>query len=137
MSYNVTLTRNTIPADDEKAWKYLEELQGQETKEQSQDFLELIEKFKSKFPCICDLPDEETDNGVWSDGPLSDNVGKNLTTLGVIFSAVEKVMPFLIETANKNNFVVFDDQLGQIFRPELTTEKTSRKKSFWDKLLGK
>ena len=137
MSYTVTLTRNTIPSDDKKAWKYLEELQGQETEEQSQDFLDLIEIFKGKFPCICDLPDEEIDNGVWSDGPLSNNVGKNLTTLGMVFSAVEKVMPFLIETANKNNFVVFDYQTGQIFRPELKTEKTQRKKSFWDRLFGK
>ena len=120
MSYNITLTRNTVPSDNNKAWKYWEELQKQETDEQSEDFLDLIEKFKKKFPCICDLPDDEIDNGVWSDGPLSNNAGKNLTTLGIVFSAVENVMPFLVETANENNFVVFDHQSGKIFRPKST-----------------
>lgn len=137
MSYNVTLTRNAIPADDKEAWNYLQELQEQENDEQSQDFLDLVEKLKEKYPCICDLPDEEIDNGVWSDGPLSNNVGKNLTTLGMVYSAVEIVMPFLIETANQNNFVVFDYQSEMIFRPALSIDEKVQKKSFWNRLFGK
>lgn len=118
MSYDITLTRNTIPADDERAWEYLNELHEKETDEQSADFLELIEKFKEEFPCICDLSDDEVDDiGVWSDGPLSNNAGKNLTRLALVFSGVEKAMPYLTKTANENGFVVFDGQEGIIFRP--------------------
>jgi len=130
MSYTVTLTRNTIPEDDQKAWEYLDELYATETHEQSEDFLELIEKFKIKFPCICDLSDDEVDEGVWSDGPLSNNAGKNLTTLGIVFSAVEKTLPYLIKTANENHFAVFDGQEGIIFRPH------KPKKIIWQDYTG-
>jgi hypothetical protein len=74
MSYTVTLAKNTIPTDDKKAWKYIEQLQEQETDEQSKDFLDLIEKLKEKFPCICDLPDEDIDKSRF----LSLNQGKGL-----------------------------------------------------------
>lgn len=130
MSYTITFTRNTIPANNNEAWKYLEKLQEQETDEQSEDFLDLIEKFKEKFPCICDLSDDEIDAGVWSDGPLSNNAGKNLTTLGIVSSAVETVMPFLVKIANENNFVVFDYQSRKIFRSKPTTIKRKNNKRF-------
>jgi len=115
MSYNILLTRNTIPADDNQAWKYLWELKEKENRVKAADFLALIEKFKLKYPCICDL--EDPDAGIWSDGPLSNNAGENVTTLGLIYPAVEEALPFLIQTANENGFVVFDDQVGEIFRP--------------------
>lgn len=125
MSYDITLTRNTVPADDGKAWEYLNELEEKETGEQSTDFLELIERFKEKFPCICDLSDDEIDSiGVWSDGPLSNNVGKNLTRLSLVYSGVEKAMPYLIKTANDNGFVVFDSQEGIVFRPHAAKKVT-------------
>ncbi len=145
MSYTVTITRNNISQSDEKAWAELDELYEKEDaqNEQSADFLDLIEKLQSKFPCICDLPDDEVDDGVWSDGPLSNNAGKNLTTLGVVYSQVDTVIPFLIKTANENGFVVFDSQSGKISRPKdfgnsskeanLPLQET---KSFWKRLFG-
>lgn len=119
MSYNVTITRNTISPDDAKAWDELDVLLDQKnvTDEKGKDFLDLIEKLKLKFPCITTLSDDEIDNGVWSDGPLSNNAGKNTTTIGIVFSQVTNVMPFLIKTATENGFVVFDPQTGKISRP--------------------
>ena len=149
MSYNVTISRNNISSKDEKAWIELDNLLEREdlTSKQGQDFLNLIEKLKSKFPCICDLADDKVDDGVWSDGPLSNNAGKDLTTLGVVFSQVETVIPFLINTANENGFIVFDPQTGIISRPKkksliMNLEKEEIKsvkkglKLFWKKLFG-
>lgn len=115
MSYNVTISRNTIPTQEAQAWEYLENLQAAENWIPSKDFIDLIEKLKLKFPCICEI--EDPDEGVWSDGPLTNNAGENITILGMVYSAVEEVMPFLIKTANENGFVVFDDQDGKIYRP--------------------
>lgn len=115
MSYIILITRNTIPTDDNQAWKHLWELKEKESRVKAADFLELIEMFKLTYPCICDL--ENPDEGIWSDGPLSNNAGENVTTLGLIYPAVEKALPFLIKTATESGFVVFDDQMGQIFRP--------------------
>jgi hypothetical protein len=119
MSYNVTISRNNISSDDKQAWADLNSLYEKEDleTEQGQDFLDLIEKLKATFPYICDLPDDEVDDGVWSDGPLSNNAGKDLTTLGVVWSQVDNAIPFLIKTANENGFVVFDSQTGIISRP--------------------
>jgi len=150
MSYTVTILRNAISPDDKQAWAELnllyekEDLFTEHVREQGQDFLDLIEKLKAKFPCICDLPDEEVDNGVWSDGPLSNNAGKDLATLGIRFSQVSNVMPFLIKIANDNGFVVFDSQTAIISRPTITAsvnkkidDNQPKAKSFWRKLFGK
>ncbi len=117
MSYTVSITRSDIPANDDLAWKQMENLYNNDSGEHAPDFVELINKLKEKYPCICDLPDDEVDNGVWSDGPLVNNAGKDITTLGVVFSQVENVIPFLIKTANQMGFVVFDGQTGIISRP--------------------
>ena len=150
MSYNLTISRNNISSDDKQAWADLDSLYEKEdlATEQGQDFLDLIEKLKAKFPCICDLPDDEVDDGVWSDGPLSNNAGKDLTTLGVVWSQVDNAIPFLIKTANEKGFVVFDSQTGIISRPQSKTSSVAKKsddsnstnvkpKSFWDKLFGR
>ena len=117
MSYIVSITRNDIPANDGLAWIHMESLYNNDSGDPAPDFVELINKLKGKYPCICDLPDDEVDDGAWSDGPLVNNAGKNITTLGVVFSQVENVIPFLIKTSNQMGFVVFDGQTGIISRP--------------------
>lgn len=97
MSYIVSITRNDVPKNDKQAWQYLEELSKNDSGNSATDFVELIKKFTATYPCICDLPDDQVGDGVWSDGPLVNNAGENITTLGVVFSQVENVMPFLIE----------------------------------------
>ena len=71
----------------------------------------------ARYPCICTLPDDEVDDGVWSDGPLWNNFGHRAAVLGMSFSRVETVLPFLVETANALGLVVFDWGGPSIYRP--------------------
>lgn len=115
MSYIIFITRNNIPDNNADAWEYLWEMKAKERRVKSPDFSALIEKFKLKFPCICEL--ENPDAGIWSDGPLANNAGENVTTLGLIYPAVEEAFPILMDIAISEGFVIFDDQMGLIFRP--------------------
>ena len=138
MSYTVSITRNNIPQDDTEAWKHMEELYKNDSGKSSKDFIDLINRLTETYPCICDLPDDKIDDGVWSDGPLVNNAGDQITTIGVVYSQVEDVIPFVIETCNGLGFVVFDGQSGTISRPGIKKNGPSKndKKGFWDRLLG-
>lgn len=138
MSYTVSITRNDIPKDDKQAWKLMEELYQNDNGQPSKDFVDLIKKLTEKHPCICDLPDDKLDDGVWCDGPLVNNAGDKITTIGVVYSQVENVIPFIIETSNNLGFVVFDGQTGLISRPcmNMTYKIEPAKKGFWSRLFG-
>lgn len=155
MSYTISITRCPIPATDAEAWKALDALQKLESGAQSNDFIELIELFKNEFPCICDLPDETVDElGVWSDGPLTGNAGEHCITLGIVYSAVDRVLPVITRIALQNGFALYDPQTGEIFAPDLDLplpevlyipagppvdntpmEQPIAKKSIWKRLL--
>ena len=100
MSYIISITRKNIPNADKEAWKYLDMLKETESNKSATDFIDLINKFLTKYPCICNLTDNELEEGVWSDGPLIDNAGENVTTLGLVNSSVENTLKFVIETSN-------------------------------------
>jgi hypothetical protein len=119
MSYTVSITRNDISFNDEIAWQQVAALNEQEDDEGAKDFISLINKLTERYPCICDLSEDKIDEGVWSDGPLVNNAGKNITTLAIVYSQADKVVPFLIETANRMGFVVFDYQSENIYRPTI------------------
>ena len=139
MSYTISITRNDIPKNDKQAWKFLEEIYQTDSGKPSKDFIDLIKRLTKKYPCICDLSEAQVDDGVWSDGPLVNNAGDKITTLGVVYSQVENVIPFIIETSNTLGFVVFDRQTGLINRPnkDITLDNKSNKKGFWSSLFGK
>ena len=82
-----------------------------------QIFHQLIDRLTARYPCICDLPDEQVDDGAWSDGPLRNNATHAITVLGIASPRVEEVQPFVVETANHLGLVVFDEQEGKIYRP--------------------
>ena len=64
-------------------------------------FRELHDQLRARYPCICTLSDDRVDEeGVWSDGPLLNDFGRRAAVLGVIYSRVEEVLPFLVHTAN-------------------------------------
>ncbi len=63
----------------------------------------------ARYPCICNLPDDSVDDdGVWSDGPLWNDFCNRAAVLGMIWSRVEEVLPFLVRTANYLGLTVFD-----------------------------
>lgn len=128
MGYLVTITRMPIPNDDHQAWSNLRETLAKAAgTEVPRVYLQLIDRLTSKFSCICDLSNDEVDDGVWTDGPLRNNAGPLVTTLGIVPERVEDVLPFLIETSNGLGLTVFDQQTGRIYRPKKAEgEKANR-----------
>jgi hypothetical protein len=121
MSYTVDIWTRTFPADEGAAWELRDELLGEhdETWDPEQGFetpspemAELHKRLTARFPCIC-----EDENGPWSDGPLINNFGQGQATLGISYSRVGEVLPFLIETATGMGLHVFDGQDEVIHRP--------------------
>jgi hypothetical protein len=58
------------------------------------------------------------DDGVWSDGPLWNDFGHRAAVLGMVYSRVKGVLPFLLETANDLGLVVFDWAGPSIYGPK-------------------
>ena len=82
-----------------------------------QVFRNLIDRLTAKHPCICDLDDDVLDSlGVWSDGPLRNNIALKAPVLGMVYSRVDDVLPFLIGTARELGLTVFDWRTEQIHR---------------------
>jgi hypothetical protein len=116
MSYTIVFTRNKIPTDDNDAWDYVQELIDEDSGEPSDDFVGLLKKLMKRYPCICDDPVDDEAELIWSDGPLLNNAGKNVTVLG-LSSCIEEAIPYIVKVANKSGFVVFDEQEEKIYRP--------------------
>jgi hypothetical protein len=115
MSYNVAVVIPPIPKDDSAAWKAVDDIIEQSGPRPAV-FEALHAKLTSRFPCISSLTDDEIDNGVWSDGPLINNFGHRAAVLGIVYSRVDEVLPFLIETATGLGFSVFDWATERIHR---------------------
>lgn len=105
-----------ISSSDKKAWQQLDALVNAEG-EAPDVFKKRHDLLTAKYPCICTLGDDEVDDGVWSDGPLWNNFGHRAAVLGMVYSRVEEVLPFLVETANELGLVVFDWGGPSIYRP--------------------
>jgi hypothetical protein len=116
MSYTVAICVPPVPNDDRTAWRQLDG-RIERTGPVPEAFQEFLARLTARYPCICDLPEDQIDDGVWSDGPLRNNLGHEASVLGMVYSRVEEVLPFLIETANALGLVVFDWQTNRIHRP--------------------
>ncbi len=139
MRYTICITRNNIPTDDKLAWQEMQRLYKVETCECAPDFVELINKLEERYPCYFDSEESELNNDcVWTDSPLIESAGKDITVLSIRISKAEQVVPFLIETANSLNFVFFDSQSARIIRPktdDFVQEDSRPTKGFWNRLL--
>lgn len=120
MSYNVAIVIPPVPLDDVEAWAVVNELVEQEGPLPAV-FQELHDRLTARYPCMCAVPDDEIDDTVWSDGPLINNFQHRAAVLGMAFSRVEEVLPFLIETATALGLVVFDWATKTISRPAPAT----------------
>jgi hypothetical protein len=74
------------------------------------ELLAFIREITGRYPDLMDLPEHEIDDGVWSDGPLTGNASGPLLYLGLVWSRVDEVVPFLVEVAAKHRLVVYDPQ---------------------------
>lgn len=116
MSITIAIVIPPVSSIDQVAWEQLRETIHAEG-EPAKSLQKLIVELTKKYPCICDLPDNEIDDGVWSDGPLMRNAGSRAAVIGVVHSRAYEVLPFVIETAGRMGLIVFDFQDGTIHRP--------------------
>jgi len=117
MSYDVAICTSPVPLDDETAWGALDALIDAEGPV-PEVFRTLHDRLTARYPCICSLPDERVDEeGVWTDGPLLNDFGHRVAVLGMVFSRVEEVLPFLMNTANELGLTAFDWGGPSIYRP--------------------
>jgi len=117
VSYNVAICVPPIPTDDEVAWESVQGLIDAKG-DPPEVFRQLHDQLTARYPCICTLPDDRVDSdGVWSDGPLWNDFAHKVAILGVIYSRVEEVLPFVIESANRLGLAVFDWGGPTIYRP--------------------
>jgi hypothetical protein len=115
MSFNVAVVCSPVAVDDRRAWDQLDE-QVQAPGEPDFRLTDFISALTMRYPCICELADEEVDEGVWSDGPLHRNAGNRAAVLGIVYSKVYEVLPYLLETADRLGLTVFDFQNHTIHR---------------------
>jgi hypothetical protein len=118
MSYVITIVAPRIAEDDATAWQELDALLETDDAPAAAVFRVLHDQLTARYPCLCSLSDDEIDDGVWSDGPLINNFGCQVANLGISYSRVDEVLPFLIETANALDLAVLDAQSGYIHRAE-------------------
>ncbi len=123
MSYTFAICNAELPEDAEAAEQEVVRLR-EETEPNPAIFNELIEKLTVRYPCICDLPDDTVDEGVWSDGPLRRQSYHRTIVLG-LSRKIEEVMPFVIKTANGLGLTVLNWQTGEIHRPRSRRAKRS------------
>ncbi len=118
MSYTIAIAQGPIPIEVAVAWSWIEQMANEADVSPPDIFHDLIDRLTARFPCICDLDDDVVDElGVWSDGPLRNNIKLKAPVLGIVFSHVDEVLPFVIETANQLGLTVFDWQTKQIHQP--------------------
>jgi hypothetical protein len=115
MSYNIAIVIPPVPADDAKAWAVLDELIEQPGPRPAV-FQELHDRLTARYPCMSTVPDHEIDDAAWSDGPLIKDFLHRAAVLGMSYSRVEEVLPFLVQTANALGLVVFDWATGRVYR---------------------
>ena len=119
MSYTVGLLIEPASPDKVTAFEHFNALVNARVPHEQPHptFVAVHAELTARFPCICDLPDDLVDDGVWSDGPLINNFGERQAVIGFVYSAVATVLPFVIEVATKHGVTVFDWQTGTVHRP--------------------
>jgi hypothetical protein len=123
MSYNVAITLPPAPLDEARAWSELDAVIDAEGPTPAV-FGELLDRLTARYPCINDLPDEDVDDGVWSDGPLRNDFGHRAAVLGIVYSRADEVLPFVISEANVLGLVVYDWGTKTIHRPSSGSRTT-------------
>jgi hypothetical protein len=118
MSWVIEIVSVPVADDPAEAWEQLEELRDEAAEREygtppGAEMLELYHPLSARYPCIM-----EDENSPWSDGPLINNLGDRITTLGFISSGMTEALPFVIDTATEMGFTVFDAGDEKIHRPK-------------------
>jgi hypothetical protein len=73
-----------------------------------------IAAITAKYPDLTDLPDDQVDDGVWSDGPLIGNASGPYFYFGIVWSRAEEVAAFVARIAREQGLVCFDPQSEEL-----------------------
>lgn len=117
MSYNIAIVDFPLPDDFEEACKIVEPLAQQDVDEVNETFRAFHDAITDIYPCICDLPDDEVDDGVWCDGPLINNFTVKAPVIGFVYSKVNEALPKVGELALSMGLSILDWQSQKVYNP--------------------
>ncbi len=115
MSYTVIIVNAPLPSVDKAAWETVDKLIEEEGT-RLEIFQKRHDQLTVKFPCMCSVPDDQIGDTAWNGGTLLHNFLHRAAVLGISYSRVDEVLPFLIKTTNALGLVVFDEQTGTVRR---------------------
>ena len=113
MSYVLQIWESPLLRSFDEAERFVSQ-EGEKDAEQNQLFLKLAKQLTAQYPCITKL--EDSDDAVWSDGPLDGVTDSKIYVLGIA-SDIPEVQPFVVATANFLGLTVFDMQVGKAYLP--------------------
>ena len=139
MGYSLSIVTPPVSDNDDEAWKQLKGLMrekhgasregdgrslpplNQKRPKQTPppEFRQLYELLVERYPCLSSLPDGKEEDTIWSDGPLWNNFGTRVATLGIRSGHVDTALPFIVECANSLGLILFEPTVGNIFRPDV------------------
>jgi hypothetical protein len=118
MSFNLAVWEGPRPGTNADALAEFERLYAEYMEGESVAPTARVKAFiaaiTAKYPDLVDLPDDQVDDGVWSDGPLINNASGPLFYFGIVWSRVEEVAPFVAEVARSEGLVCFDPQSNSL-----------------------
>jgi len=110
MSYVIQITKEKLPKAFLAALTKVSKLKRGGNP--SVNFIALVNNLTQKYPCASVI-----DDSVWSDGPLVNNAGEFILTLGIIYPKVKEVLPFIISQTQSLGMSVLDCQVGKVYLP--------------------
>lgn len=111
--YVIEIISEPVSADKGEVLEYLDHIEEHDGYgEPTTTVIEFYRRVVARFPCVTEDP-----NGPWPDGPLINNFRHPVTILGISFSRVAEVLPWIISTANAAGFIVYDPQDEVLHRP--------------------
>jgi len=118
MSYNIGILEIPLPEDFEEACAIFDGIANkeEEVNEVHPKYQAFFDEIVKIYPCICDLPEDLEDDGVWCDGPLINNFKTNAPVIGFVYSKVEEALPIVVEKATKMGLSVLDWQAGAVYQ---------------------
>jgi len=117
LSYNIALVNFRLPEDFEEAVGLLNPLTDASVTEIESIYKEFHEEVTKIFPCLCSLPDDEIDDGVWCDGPLINNFMVKAPVIGFSYSKAEEALPVIGNLALSMGLSILDWQASKVYNP--------------------
>ncbi|GAB2899657.1 hypothetical protein ACCI51_18210 [Microbulbifer echini] len=117
MSYNIAVVNFKLPENFEEAVALVNSMTDMDVPEIASIYKEFHDEVTKAFPCLCSLPDDEIDNGVWCDGPLINNFTVKAPVIGFSYSKVEEALPVVGNLALKMGLSVLDWQASKVYNP--------------------